>query len=110
MKKYEKLLIGYAKYLSTMKDEAEEYIKTQSPESYYLIVSDLPTMERMKKKLINTLPKSKLEETISKLTKYELEIYKLLQDTPLAEPFAEAVGLKPHHHLQEKQAETSTKS
>ena len=110
MKKYEKLLIDYAKYLSTMKDEAEEYVETTSPESYYLIVNDLPTIERLKQKLLRTLPKSQQKEKLSELAKYEMEIFRVLQSTPLAQPFAEAVGLKLHHPSPVTEAETATKS
>jgi hypothetical protein len=110
MKKYEELLIDYAKYLSTMKDEVEEYTKTGSPESYYLIINDFPAMKRMKEKLIKILPKSKSEETLSKLRKYELEIYRLLKGTPLAEPFAETVGLNLHHQQPATAAGSATKS
>ncbi len=97
MKKYEKLLIDYAKYLSIMKDEAEEYAETLSEESYYLIINDLPTIERMKQRLLKLLPKAHQKEIISKLAKNEFEIYRILQNTPLAEPFAEAVKLNIHH-------------
>ncbi len=97
MKEYEKLLIDYAKYLSIMKDEAKEYAKTLSGESYYLIINDLPTIERMKQRLLKLLPKAHQKEILSKLAKNEFEIYRILQNTPLAKPFAEAVKLNLHH-------------
>ena len=97
MKEYEKLLIDYAKYLSIMKDEAKEYAETLSGESYYLIINDLPTIERMKQRLLKLLPKTYQKEILSQLAENEFEIYQLLRNTPLAKPFAEAVKLNSHH-------------
>jgi len=110
MKKYEKLLIDYAKYLSTMKDEAEEYVTTLSEESYYLIINDLPTIERMKRRLLKLLPKTYQSKILPQLAKNEFEIYQILQNTPLAEAFAEAVGLNPHHPSPAKAVGSATKS
>jgi len=92
-----------------MKEEAKEYISNPSVESFYLIVNDLPTIERIKQKLLKILPKSLQKEKLSELAKYETEIYQILQHTPLGKPFAESVGINLHHHLREKQAETSSK-
>ncbi len=95
MKEYEKLLIDYKTRLGILKDDIEEYIKKPSTETIYPILEATADFPRIKKKLIEKLPKKTKDTILEELEREELEIVNLLEQSnkDLAETLAKRLSL-----------------